>query len=392
MPTETLRRGEMRWRAVVKIEGKIVASKWFGTGRTEERKAIIWERDKRQELLSQKTLPAVPAPLVWAVSYLEHAQKRYCKKTMWEKGTAAKKLLEHIGAMGLDEITPGVALRFLQRQYDLHSGNVANRDRKNLAAAWIWGRRFVDGFPMHENPFLAVDRFPEGRKPRHVPLAEHFRKVLNIATGQNKVMLMAYYFTAARREELFRLKWADVDLVTRRIRLYTRKTKDGSWRADWLPLLPELHVALSWWTDTCPYQQAEYVFVCLDDSPSPNHRPGEPYRSRQHFTKRLCERAEVPRFGLHGIRHLRAVMLYKMGARLHEIQKWLRHESPSTTERYLKSLGLDLDGLMEVAMRGDAAFASVPANDKAPEAGTFEGFEAGYPSGYPKAVTRSAVL
>ncbi|OGR37742.1 MAG: hypothetical protein A2051_06870 [Desulfovibrionales bacterium GWA2_65_9] len=375
MPTETMRRGTLRWRAVVKMEGKIVASRWFDSGRKEERKAILWERDKRRELLESQTLQTVPLPLAWAVSYLEDAQRRRCKKTVTEKRSAMSKLLEFIGEASLAEITPGVALRHMQAQCDCRSGNSANRDRKNLAAAWVWGRRFMEGFPAGvENPFLAVERFPEKRTPRYVPPENDFWRVLEAAQGQNRVMLLAYFYTAARREELFRLKWEDVDFGTHRVRLYTRKTKGGSWRADWLPLLPELRPALLWWRDERPYK-TEHVFTCLDDSPSPHHSPGEPYRSRQHFMATMCRRAEVKPFGLHAIRHLRAVTLYKAGARLHEIQKWLRHENASTTERYLKSLGLDLDGLREVAMRdGGGKVLPFPQTHKASVASSFGGF------------------
>lgn len=52
---------------------------------------------------------------------------------------------------------------------------------------------------------------------------------------------------------------------------------------------------------------------------------------------------------MHAIRHLRAIRIYTDGARLSSIQKWLRHDTPSTTEVYLKSFGLDLDNLLEVA-------------------------------------------
>jgi len=50
---------------------------------------------------------------------------------------------------------------------------------------------------------------------------------------------------------------------------------------------------------------------------------------------------KVKRFGFHAIRHLTASQLYKNGYSVGVIQTILRHKSPSTTERYLKSLGLE---------------------------------------------------
>lgn len=388
MPTETLRRGKLRWRAVVKIECRIVASKWFGSGPKERRAAILWEEAWKREMARGRTSSPEPAPLAWSVAYLEKARLRYAKKTYWEKKTALDKLMVHVEGLRLSQITPGVAEDFLAGEARARSGNVANRDRKNLATAWGWGRRFMDGFPKEEeNPFQAVETFAEQRKPRYVPPQEDFWAVLGLAQGQDRVMLLAYLYTAARKDELFRLKWEDLDFRRNRVRLYTKKTRDGSWRADWLPLLPELKPALQWWEEARPYKASEHVFVCLDDSPSPNHKPGERFVSRQHFMPRMCARAEVKPFGLHAIRHLRAVMLYEGGARLHEIQQWLRHESAGTTERYLKSLGLDINGLAEAAInagRAGKVIPFAPVNGRTPGGISSEG--SGYPPVYPPAV------
>jgi len=64
--------------------------------------------------------------------------------------------------------------------------------------------------------------------------------------------------------------------------------------------------------------------------------------------KKACIKAGVKPFGFHGIRHLSATMMYQNGVPLAVIQSVLRHKSPSTTERYLKSLGLiDIKDYME---------------------------------------------
>ena len=73
--------------------------------------------------------------------------------------------------------------------------------------------------------------------------------------------------------------------------------------------------------------------------------------------RRLCKRAEVKHFGFHAIRHLTASCLYKQGNSVGIIQAILRHKSPSTTERYLKTLGLEqvrdaLEGLSKPKKAG----------------------------------------
>ncbi len=46
-------------------------------------------------------------------------------------------------------------------------------------------------------------------------------------------------------------------------------------------------------------------------------------------------------FGFHAIRHMTASILFRRGHELGAIQVILRHQSPSTTERYLKRIGLE---------------------------------------------------
>ena len=57
--------------------------------------------------------------------------------------------------------------------------------------------------------------------------------------------------------------------------------------------------------------------------------------------RRLCDQVKVKRFGFHAIRHLSASILYNLGYEVAVIQAILRHKSANTTDRYLRSLGLE---------------------------------------------------
>ena len=187
----------------------------------------------------------------------------------------------------LKETTAAFAMKYLQMQNNTRSGYAANKDRKNLAAAWEWGKKYLDGFPKDlVNPFRMVDKFPETRQPRYVPPIEDFDKVLSVSQGQDQVMLTAFLHLAARRGELFQLNWEDVNFDLNQICLTTRKTKTGTPKRVWLPMSSELRSKLEWWRINRPYKWSKYVFTMLDDSPSPNHNPGGPFKQRRHFMQR----------------------------------------------------------------------------------------------------------
>ena len=69
--------------------------------------------------------------------------------------------------------------------------------------------------------------------------------------------------------------------------------------------------------------------------------------------KKLCEKAKVKPFGFHSIRHLSASILYHKGYSVSVIQAFLRHKSPTTTNRYLQSLGLEMTrAALEEGLKG----------------------------------------
>lgn len=104
------------------------------------------------------------------------------------------------------------------------------------------------------------------------------------------------------------------------------------------------------------------------ESTFPRFSPGDPFKHRQHVMKKLCRKANVKPFGFHAIRHLTATMLYKAGQLLSVIQKILRHQHPSTTEKYLVSLGFELEEIREaletIGKRGPAKVIQLTKKEK----------------------------
>jgi integrase len=340
------KKGKSRYRAVVEIQG-IRRTKLFpDTSQKSYKAALRWE-DKTRASLRESLESGEKTPMGsltlhdWATAYLDDQQARVSAKTFEEKRSAFKLLIAHFGDKNLvKNLGKADALGFLRKQKDERSAHAANKDRKNLATAWNWGKDFLHGMPeSHSNPFLAVRKFPTQKSPRYVPPAEDFWAVMDQAQGQDRIMLKTFLHLAARKSEIFGLRKSDVQLEMGRVRLWTKKRQGGEMEGDWLPMTNELKRDLEWWLSNHPYPFSEHVFVQLYDSPSGWHQPGQPFKARRRFMKDLCEKAKVREFGLHAIRHFSAATLYKAGYKVWFIQRILRHKSPRTTETYLESLG-----------------------------------------------------
>lgn len=84
---------------------------------------------------------------------------------------------------------------------------------------------------------------------------------------------------------------------------------------------------------------------------------GQPYTENRAFPQDLCSLAKVKPFGCHGIRGLTASLLYDSGVPNAVIQAILGHARASTTDIYIRNLGLGTtDGRhLEVLPGGKAA-------------------------------------
>lgn len=366
MPSLIKKRGKKVWRATVMVNGQRKDQLFPDKSMDSKREAILWEKETKERLKKeQMTGTDCLTTLDWAEDYLDYVKSRFVKKTYGEKKGALGRFLRYLNSYchaNPNEIQPSMAMKHLIQESENRSGNAANKDRKNLAAAWEWGRKYINGFPQKKlNPFKAVDRFAEMRSPRYVPPEDDFWKIYHHAEGQDKIMLLTFLHLAARRNEIFNLTWEDVDFGNSQIRIWTSKRKDGTKEYDWLPMTSELKKALSKWWQERPLKDSPFVFVCLCKLSFCEPYFGKPFKERRHLMERLCQKAGIKPFGFHAIRHLTASILYHKGNDVSLIQSILRHKSPTTTNRYLKSLGLEAArDALEKGLNGPATIVPFP--------------------------------
>jgi integrase len=313
-----------KWRAKRMINGK-VKTKVFPT----KSDAKKWEAAQAAHIWERESCPTRMVYLLdLANAYLDMTKERFSQKTYREKRWAFKQLFKFI-AQDIEavNVTPAIAQAALRNlSLDLKSGNAANRVRKHSSAAWFWGKKYF-GLPLI-NPFHETYKMPEDRHPRYVPPEEDFWKVYSVACPDDQVFLLTLLHTGARKGEIFRLKWEDVDFSNRAILLGTKKTGHGGMEYALVPMTDELHAVLSEYRMRRRY--SETVFT--------NPKTGAEYRQRPAVMRELCRKAEVRHFGFHSIRHLAATLLAHEGLDIPTIKDILRHKSATTTALYIHSL------------------------------------------------------
>ncbi len=321
MPYKRKRRNKTQWIADVMCNGKRYY-KIFNT-KTE---ALAWESETRKSPEESLMTPSESLKLIeWATKYLEYSQVRFAGLTFNEKRLAFKRFFKSVDPLlPVDKLKPVQVLNYLRKQATERSGYAANKERKNLLAAWNWGIKYLDLPSL--NPCM-TERFPEVRQNRYIPPESDFWKVYEVAEGPDKIMLLAYLHLGARRSELFRLRWEDVDFSNQRVRIGTRKRQGGSLEYDSLPMTDELFNAMIHHRQSAKF---DWVFTNLEN--------GEPFRVRQKHMRQVCKRAGVKAFGYHAIRHLTASILARADVPMVTIQRILRHKNLTTTERYIRGL------------------------------------------------------
>jgi Integrase len=317
-----------KWRAERQIEGR----RFTRTCET-RREALDWESEVKRRQGIEEVTRTVTA-LEWLNQYLDYSLEHNVTVVYRAKKRVASIALPVIGQeTPVTEITPVLALASMREAARVGCPDTGNLCRKHLSSAWNWGIKQVGLPPL--NPFQQVDKFPVDQKPCPVPTESDFWKVVNCAQERDKRFLVACLHTAARKTELFSLKWNEVDFERGFVLLGTRKRKGGGMEYDPVPMTSALKDILLKQKEEglC----GEYVFC---------HTDGNPYSSRQNLIKRLCKKCGVPHFSLHGIRHLTASILAREGIPLSKIGAILRHKSLATTEKYIARIA-PLENVLE---------------------------------------------
>lgn len=165
---------------------------------------------------------------------------------------------------------------------------------------------------------------------------------------RDKAILLFFAFTGRRRAEVASLKVGDLKLKARP-RKYSVKVKGGAVQQFELPNLCYDAIRAYWIAsgrlETMTKDSAVFAPVAGRGAHLNEHLDPEGHlteRQLNNILHRASERAEVeldPEQSIHAIRHMAARDLDQIGARLQDIQAFLGHSNPGTTQIYLHRLG-----------------------------------------------------
>jgi len=176
--------------------------------------------------------------------------------------------------------------------------------------------------------------------PRWIQTEEDLAKFLRAAQQVEHPVALPFYaaaiYTGLRLGELAGLRWSDISLEQRTIRVrrsYDRPTK--GWKNRTVPILDPLLPVLRAWQDETPYPE-ELVFPSLAGTMlKPDCRLAD------QVLKLCFHLSELEYVNFHGLRHTFASHWVRRGGDIFRLQRILGHASVQTTQETYAHLAPD---------------------------------------------------
>ena len=202
----------------------------------------------------------------------------------------------------------------------LKEGVSKSRVNRNLDVLKKMLNLAVDWEYLHESPARKVKRFPGSNLKERILGEDEKRRLLETCAPHLRPIVITALYTAMRKAEILSLKWGQVDLGKRTIRV--ERTKSGKPR-----IIPINSVLLD---ELSRLKQAngksEHVF--LDPA---NDKPMKDVKTA---FRSACRRAEIKGVRFHDLRHTAASRMVEAGVDLVTVSKILGHSTIQMTMRY----------------------------------------------------------
>jgi excisionase family DNA binding protein len=315
--------GKERWHLYYRADGKRVRKAVKGAqNRADALKVLQLEvadsfrgrhgfRKERKRILFRE----------FAGVFLEKYSK--VNKLSWRSDVSiVNKLDPYFGSKYLDEITPDEIEGFkAARLKEGRTRSKVNRDlallRKIFNVAIDWGH--IDSSPMGKVKFFTEK---DNLKERILTQQEEMR-LLQACPPHLRLIVLTALYTGMRRGEVLGLRWSQVDLKKRQIRV--EKTKSGRIRI--IPMSEQLRSELVKLKAENP--SSEFVFLYPPTK--------EPIKDVKRAFSSAIRKAGIRGLRFHDLRHTYASRLVANGVDIITVRDLLGHYSVEVTQRYTHS-------------------------------------------------------
>ncbi|MBM9512006.1 tyrosine-type recombinase/integrase [Desulfogranum marinum] len=320
-----------RWRYDFTLKGIRYTEAGFKTKKEAQRA----EAQRREIILNPAPIMELPTDTDFfelvneRLDYVKaYNSERHYKEYLY----MARRWAKEWQSYACSEITARMVEQFVLERSKV-SHYVANKEIRYLKATFNFGLK--KGLISH-NPVADISFLPVEKRIKYIPPVEHIDKVIAVADQDTQDYLWTIRETMGRVSEINRLVWDDIDLNDRYITLYTRKKKGGHLTPRRIWMTDKVYEILS-----ARYQRRAgdrpWVFWHRYFSTKTNDWAEGPYKDRKYLMRNLCEKAGVPYFRYHALRHAGASLMDSVNVPIGAIQKILGHENRRTTEIYLHS-------------------------------------------------------
>ncbi len=343
------------WGSWTSADGRRIRRRFDVATLQQAKDALAAEKLKVEEAIKfGKPLLSEATFATFADEFLNHQERRIASKVAKgklskaeyarQKGIVELHLKSFFGKMRLATIRrKDVAAYINSRMGEVGDGTIIKEVNtlKRLFNIAIEGEKILVN-PANRAP---VPKAPEGRV-RYLS-AEELGKVLRACPEWLRPIAGLAVATGMRRGEMLRIRWEDVSIPRREIRL--RHTKSGKERP---ALINDLAMQVLTSMGAGTHKLRGLLF------------PGVTPEQVTVAFIRACEDAGVSDFSLHDLRHHYASMLRMNNVDLHTLQKLLGHSDPRMTDRYAH---LSQSFLLDAAKQLDGVVSLTPAPEETEE-------------------------
>lgn len=253
-----------------------------------------------------------------------------------------KNIKQHIGDMLLKDIKPLHCQNVLNNMSEKYANSVIEHSRLVM---WMMFDSALENELITKNPVTKSVKCTSGRKPKEKRALTIDEQRLFLETVKDSSNYNQYAFvlqTGLRVGELIGLRWSDIDFKNKI--LHIRRTMEyrhcyGEWRIgepktqNSVRDIPLTHEAINILKNQkenlkkikiIPIEFSDTVFLCKKGTPTKNSA----YDTKLFY---YCDKAGIPRFSMHVLRHTFATRCIESGMRPKTLQMILGHSNIGIT-------------------------------------------------------------